>query len=164
MMSVRADVTGIKPQASPKVIQTDLFQTKHFGLAIALRKALPLCLSGYLCICFLTKCFTGTFPATLSPQAEMCWVGGCKEEGKRSLSKGASSDCLQLLSPTEDARKPGQPAPPAGKSSALGSPERWSSFPKMLRRTCIRIHLLFSSICAPPSLLKISGHFKRPWV
>lgn len=51
-----------------------------------------------LCICLLTKCFTGMFPGTLNSQAELCWVGGCREEGKCGL-------CIIGLSSTSPSHK-----------------------------------------------------------
>ena len=159
-LSVGAAVMGFKPQASPKVIQTPLFQTKHFGLTkVAFKKALPLCLSVYLCICLLTKCFTGIFPATLSRQAELC-----EEAAGRRGNAGFA--CIVGLSLTSPSHKRCMQTWPAcqEKSLTLGSFECLSSFPKMLRETCVRMSLAFSSIWAPSPLLKISGHFKRPWV
>lgn len=43
------------------------------------------------------------------------------------------------------------------KSLTLGSFECLSSFPKMLRETCIRMSLLFSSVQAPPPPLTVLG-------
>ena len=148
-LSVGAAVMGFRPQASPKVVQTELFQIKRFGLTNIAFKELSLSVS--LCIyasVFWLKASLGYFQPLLVLKQDCVrrlWGGGEMQTFKGStvgqpLTSPSHKRCTQTWPACQR------------KSLTLGSFQCLSSFPKRLRETCVRMSLPFSSIWAPSPL------------
>lgn len=82
-LPVAAAGVGFEPQPSPRVIQAEqsVWGSPRWRLG-----KLSLSHRIYVHLC-LTKCFTGVFPATLSPHAEFCRVRAVGRRGNAAFQR-----------------------------------------------------------------------------